>query len=403
MGSFNYAKPSAKELFQVIVQEPEKYEKSEPIKRVRENLMYTIKNHTVESIACDDNGAYNKSNGNTKIFHVSFSSSSLSVRIAHAENGKFFCKFKDGRLYTKNEVPREEVYELERYYRWNKTFPQLKRTICRVKKVDCEKHYPFFCVIYYFDGNLAAHDEIEILPHGNSKKEFHLKRPYIRTEPSVLREQEALLRQKKSPSEVYDIVNNNSGGPMRSSSMSKEPRNLKQVQNRKAKSNFEKDNCAMTTGQAKDDPLSNLIKSQVDPTSMLKTLTITGSCYIAFAYTKKQIQDIEQFCCLDVDCSILAIDTTFNLCNFWITDTAYRNRRILNPDTGEHPVNLGPFMIHFTKDESTFRRFALELLSQNENLSKISRIGVDLESAIFKGFKGLLPNLNRLVCIRHLM
>ena len=33
----------------------------------------------------------------------------------------------------------------------------------------------------------------------------------------------------------------------------------------------------------------------------------------------------------------------------------------------------------------------------------LKEIGVDFESAIFEGFKSIIPSLNRLVCVRYLM
>ena len=60
-------------------------------------------------------------------------------------------------------------------------------------------------------------------------------------------------------------------------------------------------------------------------------------------------------------------------------------------------------MLHFTKGDATFSGFALELLSSNPNLRTLKGIGMDLESAIFNGFKKMILNLNRLICVRHLM
>ena len=59
--------------------------------------------------------------------------------------------------------------------------------------------------------------------------------------------------------------------------------------------------------------------------------------------------------------------------------------------------------LHFSKDDATFSFFALELLSSNPNLRTLKGIGVDLESAILNDFKKMIPNLNRLVCVRHLI
>ena len=59
-------------------------------------------------------------------------------------------------------------------------------------------------------------------------------------------------------------------------------------------------------------------------------------------------------------------------------------------------------MLHFRKDDATFSRFALEWLSPNPNLRTLKGIGVDLESTIFNGFKKMILNLNRLICVQHL-
>ena len=40
-----------------------------------------------------------------------------------------------------------------------------------------------------------------------------------------------------------------------------------------------------------------------------------------------------QFCCTDINATTLAVDTMFNLCDLWITDTTYRNKRLMNVET----------------------------------------------------------------------
>ena len=54
------------------------------------------------------------------------------------------------------------------------------------------------------------------------------------------------------------------------------------------------------------------------------------------------MHDIEKFYCLERDSLLFAIDTTFNLCDIWVTDTSYRDKRLINPVSGKHPVFLGP-------------------------------------------------------------
>ena len=72
----------------------------------------------------------------------------------------------------------------------------------------------------------TVHDR-EVREHGNSKQ----KRPYHRTDPTILKRQDTLLTANKPPQEANDLLLDESGGPMQSNSMSQEPRNLTQIRN----------------------------------------------------------------------------------------------------------------------------------------------------------------------------
>ena len=96
-----------------------------------------------------------------------------------------------------------------------------------------------------------------------------------------------------------------------------------------------------------------------------------------------QIGDINKFCCQRN--GILSIDATYNLCDNWLTDSSYKNKRLLS--NAGRPF-LGPSIIHFQKDVSVFKRFLLELVS-----------GTDLDKAIYNGFKSFIPDLKLLLCV----
>ena len=74
----------------------------------------------------------------------------------------------------------------------------------------------------------------------------------------------------------------------------------------------------------------------------------------------------------------------------------------MNIGTKKHPVSVGPIMLHFTRDKDAFSRFALDILHSNKEIRKLKQIGVDMEPAIYNGFKHHFPNLGRLLCVRHL-
>ena len=99
---------------------------------------------------------------------------------------------------------------------------------------------------------------------------------------------------------------------------------------------------------------------------------------------------------------VLGTDVTYNLCDMWVTDSCYRNKRLISSTLGVHPIYLGPTLLHFTKDTQTFTRFALEIQACNPETRGIKKIGVDMEDAIYNGVKILFPEAQQLYCFRHL-
>ena len=91
-----------------------------------------------------------------------------------------------------------------------------------------------------------------------------------------------------------------------------------------------------------------------------------------------------KFCCPESNASVLSIDTTFNLCDLWITDSCYKNTRIVNLATGNHPVFLGPLMFQFTKD---FSHLALEMMAVDSTIM----VGTDMNESIYNGVKAVIP------------
>ena len=96
----------------------------------------------------------------------------------------------------------------------------------------------------------------------------------------------------------------------------------------------------------------------------------------------------------DNNSCVLGIYINFKLCNMWITDTSYCNKRLLRNRTRNNPVHLAPIMMRFTKDEETSRRFCIELISANSQLINLKNFGADMEVAIFNKFQSVICNCN---------
>ena len=179
LDDFSYENPSTEKLLQIILNSPEILEETLPVKGIRRNLCYTIKGHRIEDITADDNGAYINCR---KLFFVENNVNiKLNTRTVHEHNGEYCYKERVGRLYKEAQVSRKDVYTIEKYYRRNKSIPDLKMLIVRVKLVTETEFKPYVCVTHHrTKSDSGEEDSIQILPHGNTKNK-HKDNPYIRT------------------------------------------------------------------------------------------------------------------------------------------------------------------------------------------------------------------------------
>ena len=59
-------------------------------------------------------------------------------------------------------------------------------------------------------------------------------------------------------------------------------------------------------------------------------------------------------------------------------------------------------MFRFKNDEKAFKRFTLEMCAGNPKLIELEDVGVDMESAIYQGFKGIFKDLSQFISACHL-
>ena len=122
----------------------------------------------------------------------------LNTRTVHERNGEFCYKERVGRRYEEVQVSREDVYSIEKYYRINKSIPELGMLIVRVKQVTETEFKPYVCVIYHrTKSDSGEEDSIQIFPHANTKNK-HKDNPYIRTSKTTLDKVDNSLSKGKS-------------------------------------------------------------------------------------------------------------------------------------------------------------------------------------------------------------
>ena len=207
------------QLLNVILINPEKYLVDEPPKGTRKNFIYTIKNASANDVNCDDNGAYTKFGSTRKSYYVERANDSITrVNSVHVRNKRFYYKERKDGVYVDRYVPDDDIFTVERTYRYNKSIPGLKHLKVRVKSEKSKQFEECMCVVYTLSSEIKATNKVEetgreededveilsILPHGGTKKH---DKPYIRTSNKVFEEEDLLLgSSSNTTSDVYDKV-----------------------------------------------------------------------------------------------------------------------------------------------------------------------------------------------------
>ena len=123
------------------------------------------------------------------------------------------------------------------------------------------------------------------------------------------------------------------------------------------------------------------------------------SRYYIFLATDVQLSDVAKFCCDENN--VFYVDTTFNLCKNWVSDSCFNNAR-LETSKGKHPIFHGPSMIHFEKTELIFSHFINEMCTFEPPIRSLKSIGTDLERTIFNGCASQITDLRLFLCALHL-
>ena len=216
-------------------------------------------------------------------------------------------------------------------------------------------------------------------PHGNSKR----SEGFIRTMPSTLQKLKTVAK-NLTPKFAVCNVSSEAGDIIGASSSGALPRNRQQVSNIRRRNEDSSDFSVL-----KKDPLFSVMvmckESEGKKTGDHFVRIVTGApepiLIVSFDWTLK---DIERFC-TGSEGTILSIDPTFNLGEFSVTVTSYKQLMLIN-SRGKHPVMIGPMFIHQRKEFKSYHFFASSLVGLNPALSNIRSFGTDGEKALSKAF-----------------
>ena len=167
------------------------------------------------------------------------------------------------------------------------------------------------------EGEHKHDSEPGILLHGN----FEYDWPYTKNTKAGLKDVDKLLSSRKSVDYVYGTILDNSGSPYLSTSQSHKPRDKKQIYNRKYLIQLQE------KGTVDKDELFENFK-EMKNSLISESLDFKQNSYYIFVSLLRVINDIKIFCSKDENGSVLAVDTMYNLCNLWVTDTQLSQSKI---------------------------------------------------------------------------
>ena len=202
------------------------------------------------------------------------------------------------------------------------TFQRIISSVVSVNGQACR-----YGVVQYIHRD-GCEDDVVMNPHGNAK---NLKRPFYKSDPDLIEKiKEEPLETK--PRKTFKKLLEDCGGPVYSGSASVEPRNLQQLYNLRKSARPVSDDISQLIVQIKSDPF-------------VHDLTIDTDSVQYVLVTEKQLQDLERFCTGPLGFSVFSIDSTYNIGNYYVTNTCYENLKVVHADgryRGKHPMEFGP-------------------------------------------------------------
>ena len=177
----------------------------------------------------------------------------------------------------------------------------------------------------------------------SSHKNPRTGKSFIQIAPSTREELKRRVRGHQGPSPIFDEIIEESGGIFGCEVMADMPRDVKQVTNARQ----------MLNEKESKNEFARLLALPKD-TPYVKNLQWTPSPRVVFC-TDEQLHEIVKECCSTKSQSILAIDTTYNVGDFYVTSTSYQSSKFIHSRTGKLAVLPGPAMLHIRRSEKGFK------------------------------------------------
>ena len=280
----------------------------------------------------------------------------------------------------------KKIVVVSKYYSKLKVDTQYRRKITWIKSFSSEFEKRAFVE---YTGKFPHHS-----PHGNSK---HNRNVYIRTSEKTMEsvKDKVLFATGRKLYDALQTDNNN---------LLDKPRDLRLIYNAKSNQAKKKLNDLhtkqrLTYGKTYGDEILQVI-NMAQTHEFVQRVNHGKNCPTSIIlYVAQQILDIKRFCCSGS--TVLGIDKTFNLGKVYATVMVFKNLSVVKSSTGEHPLFLGPILLHCNSNYETFSFFFIHLRAVLGDHKKLI-FGTDDEQALHKAALSTFPSSKHALCTSHL-
>lgn len=147
--------------------------------------------------------------------------------------------------------------------------------------------------------------------------------------------------------------------------------------------------------------LSDMVKEQEGtPEAFVRQVTSAPE-FTVFLSTDRQLLEMEKFCTNPEMFSIVGVDTTFNLGDYFVTLTTYRNL-MFKTKAGTEPVMIGPAIIHQRKLFESYHTLPSNMVKYHPPLKNLLVFGTDGEVNLYQAFQVTMEHSVHLLCDLHM-
>ena len=245
------------------------------------------------------------------------------------------------------------------------------------------------CLVQYhiLEGNASTEADFTVKAHGNANASC--SKAFFPSSKSTLDAIRKGIQGKTSGTSVYSSLVKHAGGAGGARTASDLPRSRQQIYSVKSR---------LAVGNA--DPVNDLLiyaRDKEDDLVMNHTDFPVDTWVLG---TRVMQKDLVRFSTCEGFRRPFSVDPTFNMGQFEVTPIVYHNLILTSKRTNQHPVFLGPTMVHHKKDYGTYKILSSTCVSKCRGLSKARGFVTDGEAALKRAFEDELGDATVLRCFR---